>query len=185
MGVTRSAGKNQGEVIVAVEKTISNGKVHPVDGGESAMKPAGQSGAQKRPVQSFTPDSHSGCLLCGKMNPWSLGLCFESTGENVVETVVQLNRRLQGYNGILHGGVIGSLLDAAMTHCLFHAGIEAVTGDLHVRFVRPVPCDTKVTVRSWVLCSFPPLYSARAELLFEGHVMAWGEGKFARRREKP
>jgi acyl-coenzyme A thioesterase PaaI-like protein len=174
MGITRSAGKNQGEVIVAVD--------------ESVRKLPGQTGirkneTRKRPAQSFAPDSHSGCLLCGNKNPLSLGLCFEPAGQGVVQTVVQLNRRLQGYDGILHGGVIGSLLDAAMTHCLFHAGIEAVTGDLHLRFVHPVPIEKKVEIRSWILSSFPPFYSVRAELLFEGHVMAWGEGKFARRRE--
>lgn len=127
------------------------------------------------------PESHSGCLLCGKNNPLSLGLRFEPDGKGAVRTEVQLNRRFQGYEGILHGGVISSLLDAAMTHSLFHAGIEAVTGDLRVRFVHPVPCRGRVAVRSWVLTSYPPLYNVRAELLVQGKVMAWGEGKFARR----
>jgi acyl-coenzyme A thioesterase PaaI-like protein len=68
-----------------------------------------------------------------------------------------------------------------MTHSLFHAGIEAVTGDLRVRFVHPVPCRGKVAVRSWILTSYPPLYCVRAELLVQGQLMAWGEGKFARR----
>lgn len=45
------------------------------------------------------------------------------------------NPGLQEYEGQLHGRVISSLLDAAMTHCLFHHGIEAVTGELYVRFV--------------------------------------------------
>lgn len=130
------------------------------------------------------PASHEGCLLCGQKNPWSMGLVFVPAGGGSVETVVPLHRRLQGYDGILHGGVISSLLDAAMTHCLFHAGIEAVTGDLHVRFVQPVPCDKKITLRSWILTSFAPLYRVRAELLLEGRLMAWGEGKFAQRWEK-
>lgn len=129
------------------------------------------------------PESHSECLLCGKNNPLSLGLRFRSDGKGAVWTEVQLSTRLQGYSGILHGGVISSLLDAAMTHSLFHAGIEAVTGDLRVRFVHPVPCGGIVAVRSWILTSYPPLYSVRAELLVQGQVVAWGEGKFARRPE--
>jgi len=168
---------------VAFEESIRDEKINLVGSTEFAMTQPGPRRALKRPAQSLSPESHSGCLLCGGENPLSLGLQFEPAGQGSVQTEVQLNRRLQGYDGILHGGVISSLLDAAMTHCLFHAGIEAVTGDLHVRFIHPVPCKEKVAVRSWVLSSFPPLYSVRAELLFEGQVMAWGEGKFARHRK--
>jgi len=134
--------------------------------------------------QAVAQVSHERCILCGQKNPLSLGLVFNPAGEGVVETVVPLHGRLQGYDGILHGGVISSLLDAAMTHCLFHAGIEALTGDLHVRFVHPVPCDKNVKLRSWILTSFSPFYRLRAELLFEGRVMAWGEGRFARLRDR-
>jgi len=168
---------------VAVEESIRDEKINLVGSTEFAMTQPMPRGSRKRPVLSLSPESHSGCLLCGGENPLSLGLRFEPGGQGSVQTEVQLNRRLQGYDGILHGGVISSLLDAAMTHCLFHAGIEAVTGDLHVRFLHPVPCKEKVAVRSWVLSSFPPLYSVRAELLFEGQVMAWGEGKFAQHRK--
>lgn len=45
----------------------------------------------------------------------------------------------QGYSGTLHGGMICTLLDAAMTHCLFSLGLEGVTADLQVRFLNPVP----------------------------------------------
>lgn len=163
---------------MAVEESIRDGKITLVGSAEFIMSQPGPRRTLKR-----LAESHSGCLLCGGKNPLSLGLRFEPAEQGIVQTEVQLNRRLQGYDGILHGGVISSLLDAAMTHCLFHAGVEAVTGDLHVRFVHPVPCEKKVAVRSWVLSSFPPLYSVRAELLFEGKVMAWGEGKFARHRK--
>jgi len=45
------------------------------------------------------------------------------------------------------------------------------------------PVPEKNYVRSWVLTSNPPLFSVRAELLFHGRVMAWGERKFARQPE--
>jgi acyl-coenzyme A thioesterase PaaI-like protein len=92
------------------------------------------------------------------------------------------DKELQGYDGIVHGGVIASLLDAAMTHCLFHRGIQAVTGDLHVRFVRPVDCNASLEIRAWVLSSNLPLYRLRAELVFDEHIAAWAEAKFLQRR---
>lgn len=162
MGIACLAQCGRGEQIVAGERVVGS----------------------EETGHAVIPASHERCLLCGHKNPWSLGLVFAPAGGGVVEAVVTLHRGLQGYEGILHGGVISSLLDAAMTHCLFHDGIEAVTGDLHVRFVQPVPCEKRVTLRSWILTSFSPLYRLRAELLLDGRLMAWGEGKFARRMEK-
>jgi uncharacterized protein (TIGR00369 family) len=94
----------------------------------------------------------------------------------------QAHSKLQGYDGILHGGMIAALLDAAMTHCLFHHGVQAVTGDLQVRFLKPVSCNAALDIQAWVLSSTPPLYRLRAELVHEGDVMAWAEAKFLRRR---
>ena len=124
---------------------------------------------------------HSHCLLCGRDNPASLGLAFHVRDE-VAYARFQAYPKLQGYDGLLHGGVIASLLDAAMTHCLFHRDIQAVTGDLHIRFVRPVPCDMAVDLSAWMLSETPPLYRLRAELSAEGTLLAWAEAKFMERR---
>jgi len=69
-----------------------------------------------------------------------------------------------------------------MTHCLFHHGVQAVTGDLHVRFVEPVSCNVSLEIRAWVLSSYPPLYRLRAEIICNERVMAWAEAKFMLRR---
>jgi acyl-coenzyme A thioesterase PaaI-like protein len=111
-----------------------------------------------------------------------LRLRFKPDDNGGVHTSFKAHRRLQGYQGILHGGVISALLDAAMTNCLFHRGVEAVTGDLHVRFVKPVPCTGTVDIRAWVVTSLPPLYRVRAELVHGETVTAWADAKFARRK---
>jgi len=130
-----------------------------------------------------TENDHAHCLMCGACNPRSLGLCFENDGE-AVRATFDAESTLQGYTGILHGGVVASLLDAAMAHCLFHQGVQGLTGDLHIRFVRAIPCEMTVEVRGWVLSVHGPVYRLRAELVAERRIMAWAEGKFMRRREK-
>ena len=127
-------------------------------------------------------NGHTRCLLCGSLNPRSLNLSFQEAGDGVVMTRFEPHKELQGYDGIVHGGVIASLLDAAMTHCLFHRGIQAVTGDLHVRFVQPVDCNASLEIRAWVLSSALPLYRLRAELILDEHIAAWAEAKFVQRR---
>jgi len=84
---------------------------------------------------------------------------------------------LQGYNGVLHGGVVSSLLDAAMTHCLFYRGIEAVTAELLVRYLRPVPLDTQLELSARLLSEHPPLYRLRAELKQGRQTMAYMLGR--------
>lgn len=130
-------------------------------------------------------DLHADCLLCGSRNPLSLGLRFYPDDDGVINATFQAHPGLQGYQGILHGGVVSSLLDSAMTHCLFHQGVEAVTGDLHVRFVKSVPCDARMELRARLLKASPPLYRLRGELIIDGQTMAWAEAKFMERSKQP
>ncbi len=126
--------------------------------------------------------SHSGCLLCGDHNPRSLGLHFESDGNGGVRAGFKAERNLQGYEGILHGGVIAALLDAGMTHCLFQHRVEALTGDLHVRFLHQVNCGEALQIRAWILSGNPPLFLLKSELTAGDRVLAWAEAKFVARR---
>lgn len=88
---------------------------------------------------------------------------------------------LQGYNGILHGGVIASLLDSAMTNCLFLQGVNAVTGELNVRYRHSIPCDAELELRARVANENRPLFLMKAELLMNSKVMAHATAKFMQR----
>ena len=122
-------------------------------------------------------------MMCGQRNPLSLGLSFRQEGEGKVSASFQAHPGFQGYDGIMHGGMIAALLDAAMTNCLFANGIKALTADLHVRFRKPVPCEAKLELQAQTVSSKPPLYLVRAELLCENKVMAVARAKFMKGKE--
>ena len=124
---------------------------------------------------------HSRCLICGNLNPRSLNLSFQVNENGGVETKFSPFPELQGYRGFLHGGVIASLLDAAMTHCLFHHDINAVTGDLHVRYLHPIPCDISIFIHAEIITTYPPLYCLESEILSDQVVLARAKAKFMRR----
>ena len=126
-------------------------------------------------------NGHGNCLFCGDQNPLSFRLRFRADPGATVSAKFQASQHLQGYDGFLHGGIISALLDAAMTHCLFHQQIQAMTGDLHVRFLHPIPCDSVLVINARILSQKPPLYVLRAELTCDGQVMAWAQAKFMRR----
>lgn len=125
-------------------------------------------------------NGHGACLLCGDRNPWSLSLRFTLQDDGAVHTRLQSHRVFQGFDGIVHGGVLAALLDAAMTHCLFHNGVAGVTADLHVRFLHSVPLDETIDLRAWIRTSAPRLFCLRAELTYGQRIAAWAEAKFMR-----
>ncbi len=92
---------------------------------------------------------------------------------------------LQSYDGILHGGIICLLLDAAMTNCGFSLGRSLVTGDLQVRFLHPVPIGESVCVESWVDDESHVLQIVRAKITLNGQMMARAVGKFVDKADAP
>lgn len=120
-------------------------------------------------------------MLCGDHNPLSLRLDFRPDAEGGVRADLRGGARMQGYDGILHGGVVAALLDAAMTHCLFHHGVAGLTAELRVRYLKPVPCDATLEARAWLDRARPPLYRLGAELTRDGQVLARAEASFLRR----
>jgi len=127
-------------------------------------------------------NTHRHCLICGDLNPQSFGLRFSIRENGSVHAVFNTRLMHQGYDGILHGGVIASLIDAAMTHCLFGQGIEAVTADLQVRFLQVVPCDQLIEVQAEFVERRSPLFRLRAELTLDDCVLARGHAKFIQRK---
>jgi uncharacterized protein (TIGR00369 family) len=123
-------------------------------------------------------NAHQNCFLCGAKNPSSLGLSFSKTNDGSVFASCLASEAHQGYDGILHGGMVASLLDAAMTHCLFLQNIKAVTAELSVRYLHPVPCGSSVMLYAHLAYKRPPFYRLEAELTVEDKISARSEAKF-------
>jgi uncharacterized protein (TIGR00369 family) len=124
------------------------------------------------------PSSHANCIMCGEYNNRSLRLIFHHDNIGGVFSDFQSFHELQGYEGQMHGGIICSLLDSAMVHCLFHKNVEAVTAELSVKYVKPVPQNALVHVRAWVTEKILTLYKVKSELSVKNEVLASAESKF-------
>jgi len=116
--------------------------------------------------------------MCGTKNPASFHLNFKKDGENCVCGLFKGDFRYQGYSGILHGGVISALLDSTMTHCLFAHDIEAVTADLNIRFVKPVPFNATVMLKGEIVMNRFPLYKLKASILINDEIYARADARF-------
>ena len=84
----------------------------------------------------------------------------------------------QGYKGMIHGGIVSTLLDAAMTNCLFAMGHVAVTADLHVRFRHALRTGQDAVARAWVTRFSLPLLVLQAQVIQADQIKATAVGKF-------
>jgi uncharacterized protein (TIGR00369 family) len=127
---------------------------------------------------------HSQCILCGAGHPQGLRLVFSTHADGHVEAPFTCDRLYQGYTGYLHGGIIASLLDSAMTNCLFAHDCAALTGELNVRFLKPVIVSRPAVVSARVAQSRAPLFKMTGEIHQDGEIMARATAKFMEIRKR-
>ena len=117
------------------------------------------------------------CFACGQNNPIGLKLKFvEIAGRYVAKCVMDKN--YQSFNGVLHGGIITTLLDEAMGGYLFHLKQPAYTGKLEVRYRRPTPTGEQLTVSGWIAGHKRNVVEMRSEIaLSDGTITAEATAK--------
>lgn len=83
------------------------------------------------------PHTHS-CFVCGKANASGLRLRFETDGR-LVQTRFTVRPEHIGFKGVMHGGLIATVLDEVMVWaCAVGTRQFAYCAELTVRFLMPV-----------------------------------------------
>ena len=121
---------------------------------------------------------HDTCLLCGSKNPVGLRLEFEVLPDSSLKAEFMSKFMYEGYKGFLHGGVIASLIDSAMTNCLFAHGIAAFTAELDIKYRLPVRCGKKIIVTARIAKSYAPLHMLEAQVFQNGQSAVTATAKF-------
>ncbi|MBI4240294.1 MAG: PaaI family thioesterase [Candidatus Rokubacteria bacterium] len=79
------------------------------------------------------------CFGCGPQHPVGLRVRYFKTDEGVVSPIV-IPERFEGPPGVAHGGIVAGYLDEILAGAAVrHAGRLYVTGELTVRYMKPVP----------------------------------------------
>lgn len=117
------------------------------------------------------------CFACGQNNPIGLKLKFVGIAGRYVAKCV-MDKNYQSFNGVLHGGIITTLLDEAMGGYLFHLKQPAYTGKLEVRYRRPTPTGEQLTVSGWIAGRKRNVVEMRSEIaLSDGTITAEATAK--------
>jgi acyl-coenzyme A thioesterase PaaI-like protein len=123
---------------------------------------------------------HPHCFACSDPAEGGLGLRFHVGADGRVGASWECPVGGESYPGIVHGGLVATLLDAAMVHALFARGIVGWTGDLRVRYRSSVLIGRPVTVHAWMVQAFGPLYRLEAELRQGASCCAEAKARFMR-----
>ena len=92
-------------------------------------------------MDSIAPRRQPGsrnCFVCGTANPQGLGVVFFDDGNEVWTELVPADH-LQGWPGVLHGGIVSAVLDETIGRVAFLHDRWVQTGELTIRFLRPAP----------------------------------------------
>lgn len=98
---------------------------------------------------------------------------------------VRFSGLAQGPPGHVHGGAIGAVLDEAMGGAAWLNHIHALTGQLQIKFIKPIKLDTTVYVNAWVHESEQKKALIKSRVVdADGTCYASAEGVFVRRSKK-
>lgn len=121
---------------------------------------------------------HSQCLFNRQQSivP-ELKFWFDDTG--TFHGSFNCNAYQQGYDMMVHGGVIAAIIDSSMAQCLMGHGVVAYTADLSVKYRKPVAIRTAARLQtSIVAINYRVLYSVSCRITQNDVCVVKADGKF-------
>ena len=137
--------------------------------------------------ERYSPEGR--CFGCGPANPDGLRIRSLPSAEDpeVLEAEWQPERRHEAFDGIVNGGILGTLLDChanwtAVNHLMRKGGLDqapsTVTAEFAIQMRRPTPSDRPVHLRSWIVETGDDRATVGVEIRSDDVVTATGHGTF-------
>jgi uncharacterized protein (TIGR00369 family) len=102
-----------------------------------------------------------------------------------LKTTFNASPTFQGWDGIVHGGIISTLLDEAMAKLVYELGYRAVTASLEIKFKKPAPILEPLSVHGEITEVSKRLIRAKAHVAKEdGTILATGVSTFLKQSLK-
>lgn len=134
------------------------------------------------PTKVKQPNSRM-CFICGLENPVGLHLHIYETAPGEVQATYTAPQHFQGYPGVLHGGIVGAILDELSGRSLMGADPMAprfmFTAKLEIKYRKNVPIGVPLRIlgkagksRGRSAEAWAGIYDAQTgELLAEGNTL--------------
>lgn len=131
----------------------------------------------------FAHGSQPRCFGCGMESAQGLRLEFAIASDQSIVCNTVVASCFEGPPGCVHGGIIATLLDEAMSKAVRQLGIRAMTRSMSVDYRRPVPVDHPIRIVGRLLSSHERHHQTEARILnAQGVTLASATGVFAQVR---
>ena len=134
------------------------------------------------PTEKLTPMAHKAqncCFGCGPANAGGLHLEFLLAEDGRVVCLPTIPDSFEGPAGYLHGGIIATLLDEAMSKSVRAQGLTAMTRQMEINYLRPVHSEAPIRVEGRLVRSEGRKHWSEARIVdTRGHTLADAKGLF-------
>lgn len=117
------------------------------------------------------------CFVCGDARLGRLGVRFK-VADGKVKATFTPSEKYVGFPGIVHGGIITALLDEAMVWAVYaETGQFALSAEITVRFIKPLPSSQPVEVVGYIVRKQRRIWEVASEIHDDKAVVyarAWG-----------
>ena len=119
------------------------------------------------------------CFACGELNAHGMRLELHASPEGAW-TELSVDPTFQGWEAVVHGGIVCTILDEVMAWAVIGRGTWGVTARLNVAFRKPIRTGRPIRAEGWVVQQDRRAVRAAAHVLDgeTGAVMATGESTF-------
>ncbi len=149
--------------------------------------PSGK-GQMKETIENLTPLAHAAqnrCFGCGPANATGLQLEFLLAEDGSVVCLPTVPDRFEGPSGYVHGGIIATLLDEAMSKAVRASGRTSMTRQMEIDYLRPVPSGAAIRIEGRVVRSEGRKHWTEAKIMnAKGTALAQGKGLFIEIRSR-
>ena len=123
-------------------------------------------------------DAYKRCFACGTENPMGLQLRFRAE-DGGARAEFRPRPEYQGWDNMLHGGIMLTMLDETLAYAALFAAGQAVTAEITARIRRPGPMDQTYGLFGKVIKRRRRLILAHATIEdAAGNLIAEADGKF-------
>jgi acyl-coenzyme A thioesterase PaaI-like protein len=117
------------------------------------------------------------CFGCGVNNPIGMKLKFTRDGD-WLRTEFTPGRAYQGWPGLLHGGILGCLLDEVMSNAAYATGNTCLTASINIRLKQPVKIEVPLVITARIVRHRKKLIETEGRVcLQDGTVIAESTAK--------
>ncbi len=118
------------------------------------------------------------CFVCSKINPKGIHLEIECS-KGIALAKFSIEREYEGYPGIVHGGILASILDDVMGNIKFNEGYIAYTCELNIKYLKKCKIGENLFAKAWVKNSSHRIFETEGEITgYNGVLRVKAEAKY-------